>query len=144
MSSQAEKEAVPPAAPAEAVREEDIDVDLTTLSSTMVYSEVYQMLTTPDAYLGKTVRMGGAFALSCAQTDADGQPDPAFPIYYACIIADATACCSQGLEFVLAGDHQYPDDYPDPGSEITVTGTFETYTEDGNLYCRLRDATMEC
>ena len=37
-----------------------VDVDLTVLSSTMVYSEVYNMLLfTPDSYLGKTVKMMG-------------------------------------------------------------------------------------
>ena len=30
--------------------------------------------------------------------------------YFACIIADATACCSQGLEFILTGDHTYPNE----------------------------------
>ena len=63
-------------------------------------------------------------------------------IYFACVIADATACCSQGLEFVLAGEHTYPNDYPELGSEITVTGTFELYEEDGYQYCRLVDAEM--
>ena len=38
-----------------------IDVDRTTLSSTMVYSEVYNMMSEPDGYLGKTVKMDGSF-----------------------------------------------------------------------------------
>ena len=64
-------------------------------------------------------------------------------IYFACIIADATACCSQGLEFFLAGEYTYPDDYPELGTEITVSGTFETYDEDGYMYCHLVDAVFE-
>ena len=63
--------------------------------------------------------------------------------YYACLIADATACCSQGIEFVLDGDYTYPDDYPNVNSEITVTGTFDTYTEQGSLYCQLLNATIK-
>ena len=111
-----------------------IDVDLTKLSSTMVYSEVYNMIYTPDDYIGKTVKMKGQFAYyEDPETKAQ---------YFACIIADATACCSQGLEFVLAGEHSYPDDYPELGSEITVTGTFELYEEGGFQYCRLADAEM--
>ena len=35
-----------------------------------------------------------------------------------------------------------PNDYPELGSEITVTGTFELYEEDGYQYCRLVDAEM--
>lgn len=120
-----------------------IDVDLTQLSSTMVYSEVYNMMYTPENYIGKTVKMNGAFALYYQQLDENGQPDFNYPIYYACVIADATSCCSQGLEFVLNGDYSYPDDYPELGEDITVVGTFETYEEDGNKYCHLVNAVME-
>jgi hypothetical protein len=35
----------------------ELDVDLTTLTSTMVYSEVYNMVTTPEDYEGKIVKM---------------------------------------------------------------------------------------
>ncbi len=111
-----------------------IDVDLTRLSSTMVYSEVYNMMYTPNDYIGKTVKMKGQFAYY-ENPDTKAQ-------YFACIIADATACCSQGLEFVLTGEHTYPNDYPELGSEITVTGTFELYTENEFQYCRLKDATF--
>lgn len=111
-----------------------IDVDLTKLSSTMVYSEVYNMMVSPDNYTGKTVKMKGQFAYyEDPETKAQ---------YFACIIADATACCSQGLEFILTGDHTYPKDYPELGSEITVTGTFEVYTESGFQYCGLVNATL--
>ena len=114
---------------------DDLDVDLTKLSSTMVYSEVYNMMYTPNDYIGKTVKMKGQFAYyEDPETKAQ---------YFACIIADATACCSQGLEFILTGEHTYPNDYPEVGSEITVTGTFELYTENGFQYCRLKDAVME-
>lgn len=111
-----------------------IDVDLTKLSSTMVYSEVYNMMYTPGDYIGKTVKMKGQFA--CYE-DPDTKA-----LYFACVIADATACCSQGLEFVLRGENTYPDDYPGIGSEITVSGTFEVYEENGSKYCRLADAAV--
>ena len=119
----------------------DVDVDLTKLSSTMVYSEVYNMMTVSGDYIGKTVRMKGQFALYQA-TDENGQPVPE-QIYFACVIADATACCQQGLEFVLAGDYKYPDDYPELGTDITVVGTFQTYMEGQYQYCHLIDAHFE-
>ena len=34
-----------------------VDVDLTRLSSTMIYSEVYNMILTPENYIGKSVKM---------------------------------------------------------------------------------------
>ncbi len=110
-----------------------VDVDRTELSSTMVYSEVYNMVFTPEDYMGKTVKMNGTFSIY----EGDDRN------YYACLISDATACCSQGIEFVLDGDYTYPDDYPELGSEITVTGTFDTYTEGELTYCQLVDAVMQ-
>lgn len=113
-------------------RNNNVDVDLTTLSSTMVYSEVYNMVTSPDNYLGKIIKMNGLFA-----TYHDEAADT---WYFACIIQDATACCSQGIEFVLAGDYTYPQDYPKEGEEISVIGVFDTYQEGSYTYCTLRNA----
>ena len=110
-----------------------VDVDLTVLSSTMVYSEVYNMTVYPDEYLGKTVKMRGSFAYA--------KGDDKY--YFACIIADATACCSQGIEFVLADEKKFPDEYPELDTEITVTGVFDTYFEGKNMYCQLINAVME-
>ena len=111
-----------------------IDVDLTVLSSTMVYSEVYNMMTAPEDYLGKTVKMDGAFAYY--RDEATGNE------YFACIVQDATACCAQGIEFVLNGTHSFPDDYPPEGDFITVVGVFDTYWEGEYRYCTLRSAVM--
>ena len=112
----------------------NVDVDLTELSSTMIYSEVSNMVTTPDDYVGKTVKMSGQFA-SFYDESVD-------EYYFACVIADATACCQQGLEFQLAGNHSYPDDYPEEGTEITVEGTFDIYELGGQQYITLKDAKM--
>ena len=125
-------EGLPDYEPAQASGEPD--VDLTTLSSTMIYSEVYNMMYEPDRYLGKRIKMNGQFAVyENPNTGA---------VYTACIITDATACCSQGLEFVLAGEHNYPADYPERGTEITVVGTFQTYEENGYTDYHLADAEM--
>ena len=64
-----------------------IDVDLTQLSSTMVYAEVYNMMTSPETYIGKIVKMDGTFAYYHDKTTDQ--------YYFACLIQDATACCSQ-------------------------------------------------
>ena len=61
---------------------EGIDVDLTALSSTMVYSEVYNMMTSPEDYIGKTVKMKGMYSV---------YHDESTDKYcFACIIKDAT------------------------------------------------------
>ena len=113
----------------------DIDVDLTKLSSTMVYSEVYNMMVDPDSYMGKTIKMSGPFAV---YTDQESGKN-----YFACIIQDATACCAQGIEFNLDGNYSYPDDYPAVDDIITVTGVFSTYEEDGYMYATLLNAKMD-
>ena len=131
-----EKESVSAPAASESVQSTDgIDVDLTKLSSTMVYSEVYNMLYTPDDYIGKTVKMKGAFAY---YEDPETKEQ-----YFACIIADAMACCSQGLDFIPTDEYTYPDDYPELNAEITVTGAFEIYEKNGIKYCRLANAAIE-
>ena len=114
-------------------KEEKIDVDLTKMSATMVYSEVYNMLALPDDYLGQTVRMKGEF--QCYEGEERN--------YYVVLIADAMACCQQGMEFVLAGDYSFPEDYPEPGTTVTVTGVFDTYTEGEYMrFAQLIDARM--
>ena len=117
-----------------------VDVDLTVLSSTMVYSEVYNMLyNDPAHYLGKTVKARGEFSIYQLVTDGVLQPDP---VSYACIISDAAACCAEGMEFVLEGDLTYPDDYPELGTEITVIGEFQSYEENGMTWYHLVNARM--
>ncbi len=110
----------------------DVDVDLTLLSSTMVYSEVYNMIYKPDSYLGKMIRMSGTYT---SMTDPDTGN-----VYHACVIADATACCQQGIEFVLAEGYSYPGK---EGEEITVVGVLEQYTEGQYTYLHLVDAVRE-
>ncbi len=111
-----------------------IDIDLTTYSSTMVYSEVLGMVYEPDTYLGKVIKMKGNF--SVYHDDVTGKD------YFACIIQDATACCAQGIEFRLKGDPKYPEGYPEEGAEITVVGTFSTYMEGNDMYLTLKEATL--
>ena len=117
-----------------------VDVDLTVLSSTMVYSEVYNMLyNDPAYYLGKTVKARGEFSIYQLVTDGVLQPDP---VSYACIISDAAACCAEGMEFVLEGNYTDPDDYPELGAEITVIGEFQSYEENGMIWYHLVNARL--
>ena len=109
-----------------------IDVDLTALSSTMVFAEVYNMLAYPEDYLGKTIRAAGEFAV---YDDPDGR-------LYAVVVQDALACCAQGLEFVPAGEPAWPEEFPEPGQTVTVEGTFAMYRQGNFEFCHLVDASM--
>ena len=116
-----------------AEKTEKIDIDLTAMSSTMIYSEVQNMMTAPDDYIGKKVKMAGQFNVAEVGDNR----------YFACLIKDATACCASGVEFVWAGEHSYPGDYPEENAPITVTGTFTTYKEGEATYCQLKDADLQ-
>ncbi|SDN12058.1 hypothetical protein [Lachnospira pectinoschiza] len=113
-----------------------IDYDLTEMSSTMVYATVYEMMAYPSLYEGKTVKMEGQYY--ALYVDADNT------YYMYCLVSDALGCCTQGMEFVWGdGSHVYPDEYPADKTEVVVSGTFKTYTQDGNTYCCIDNATME-
>ncbi len=111
-----------------------VDLDLSKLSGTVVYSQVYNMMYDPDAYLGKVIRIAGYYS---AYEDKE-----CGVVYHACIIPDATACCAQGIEFIRGGEHRWPDDYPAEGTDIIVTGILETYAEDGMRYLCLADSEL--
>lgn len=109
--------------------EESGVVDLSLLSTTMAYSELENMTAKPDRYLGKTVKMRGAVSVYRAGDN----------VYYSCTVSDLTACCSQALEFVLEESQRYPAE----GSEVVISGVFDTYQENGSTYCYLKHAVVE-
>ncbi|MEA4934097.1 MAG: hypothetical protein VB071_11060 [Lawsonibacter sp.] len=108
------------------VKGASVDVDLTALSSTMVYAEVYNMMTNPDAYMGKTIKMSGQYTSTYLEDTKKN--------YFFVVISDATACCQQGIEFIWNGEHSYPKDYPEDESNIEVTGVFGSYQEKDQTY----------
>lgn len=119
-------------APAEAAEEDaGIDVDLTKMSSTMVYAEVSNLMYDPDPYIGKTIRMVGLTSSTVDPETGDS--------YHAVVIRDATACCASGLDYVLAEGEEYPKD----GVVAIVTGELELYDAFDTTYCRLKDATLK-
>ena len=109
-------------------------LDLSAMSASVVYGQVFDMVNNPDDYTGRMIKAKGPFAY---------YQDPATnKEYFAVLITDAMACCSQGIEFVLDDDKKYPDDYPEINEEITVTGVFNFYTEGTNKYCQLLNAQI--
>lgn len=110
------------------------DIDLTVMSSTMVYSEVFNMISKPDEYRGKIIKMKGLCSVYYSEETKK--------TYYSCIIKDATACCAQGIEFTLSEKYIEPDDYPENESEICIIGEYDTYKEKGLVYSTLKNAEL--
>ncbi len=109
-----------------------VDVDLSALSRTMMYAQAYEMIYNPESYHGKSIRMRGPFQSFADETTGETR--------CVCIIQDATACCTQGIEFELKSGQ---DDLPPQDSEVLVSGTFDSYIRDMFLICVLRDAVLE-
>ncbi len=107
---------------------EKADVDLSVLSGTMVYAEVYRIMSSPTDYVGKTMKVKGTYKASYYA--------PTQKYYSYVVVADATACCAQGFEFEWVGK-TYPEDYPKEGEKIEVVGVFGSYNELGTTYYSL-------
>lgn len=119
-------------------KDPDVDYDLTTMNSDLVYASVYQMMLSPEDFVGKSVKMRGKYFASFYELTGK--------MYHYVIIEDAAACCAQGLEFVWEdGSHVYPDEYPENESYVEVKGIFRLYQDEGDerMYCRIEDSTME-
>lgn len=115
-----------------AVYKSDGVIDLTKMSATLVYAEVYNMMNSPEDYIGREIIIEGQYMY----VNEDGKD------YFACIVKDATACCAQGIEFILGNGKTYPDDYPEDGSQVKVRGIFQIYEENGYKLCHLVDAEL--
>ncbi len=109
-----------------------VDIDLTAMSSTMVYSKVYDMMTNPTDYEGQTITLEGEFYWDYYAELAT--------TYYFVIINDATGCCPQGLEFVCTDKDI---ELPSQGSIIKMTGVFEIYQEGNNNFYRITTDSVE-
>ena len=101
--------------------DDGVDVDLTVLSSTMVYAEVFNIMSNSDDYIGKTIKAKGPYYASFY--------DVTDKYYHYIIIEDATACCTEGIEFRLNTPKKYPEDFPADDTQIEIAGVFNSYEE---------------
>ena len=108
-----------------------VDLDLSKMKNTLVYSTSIQIANDPEAYEGKTIRIRGMFFKVYSESQ-DRE-------YYSCVARDEQGCCIEGIEFVLPEGESYPEE----GEDITVSGTYSLYEEDGGLYGQLVDAKLE-
>ena len=110
------------------------EVDLTGMSSTMVFAEVYNMMVEPERYEGKTVRMTGELVT---------YPHPfTGEDCLAVIVKDALACCAQGFQFQPAQGTALPE----AGTEVTVTGIYtldNSLADQGIMMSYLAQCTVE-
>lgn len=109
------------------------DVDLSAMSGTMVYAEVYNIMLNPAKYKEKILKIRGTYRVSYYP--------PTEKFYDYVLIADATGCCAQGLEFIAA-ESISSETYPAIGAEIEIVGAFKSYEELGKTYYRIEAEFM--
>lgn len=102
-----------------------VDHDLSNMNANMIFAEIFNLVLMPDEFIGRTFRMKGNFAVYVNETSGNK--------YFSIIIPDATQCCQQGIDIICLGDMKYPEDFPKIGSEIMVTGQFNSITTDEGL-----------
>ncbi|MBR0385045.1 MAG: hypothetical protein IJI05_00690 [Erysipelotrichaceae bacterium] len=112
-------------------QKQDIDLDLTNMTSNMIFATVSNMMATPDNFADKVVRFSGYFLQS-----RDASSDK---VYNCCIVPDALACCAEGLEFVLLDGYSYPEE----GQDIMITGVFRVYYNESFSYCVIENAEIK-
>ena len=112
---------------------EEVDYDLTKMSKHSAIDFIIAMAENNESNKGQVVKISGKFNVY----EEGGMR------YFMVTLEDSEHGHTQALEFVLDGDYTYPDDYPSIGTNIIVTGTFNTYIEDGNTYCFLDKASIE-
>ena len=113
--------------------EREADMDLTILDTQMAYVQLSNMMLSPEEFIGKTVKLRGKF----------GHAEEENKEFFVCYLMDATACCSQSLEFETDEKYDYPESYPEEQSEITVFGFFDTYEYNGYTMYRLCHAEVD-
>jgi uncharacterized membrane protein YcgQ (UPF0703/DUF1980 family) len=96
------------------------NIDLTRLSATMLYAEVYNIMTAPEKYIGKTIKISGVYNLHCLGENC----------YRFLMVTDAGGCCPMGLEIFI--DDKYA--YPENGADIEVSGEVKSYETSGEAY----------
>jgi hypothetical protein len=109
-----------------------VDFDLTKMSATMIYAEVFNMLIEPEKYENKRLKIKGLFTIYNEGTNDE---------VYSVIVPDATACCQQGIEFFYNFENR-----PTSGSEIIVTGIFKIHQlseENGITYNYIQAENVE-
>lgn len=115
--------------------DKSVDLDLSTMSATAIYSEVSNMMTDPKKYVGKTIKVKGYYTVSIDPSTGER--------YTYCLIPDATECCQQGLLFKLKKGEA--SKLPAEEKRFVISGKFtlKTLPEDKNAtYVELENAKI--
>ena len=112
MTEEPEKETEETTEEGTVVTDGDVDMDLTFMSGTALYSQVYNMVNYPDEYVGQKIRVRGILSMGINSAQES---------IYGVIIPDAAGCCAEGMQILPEDENEV---LPETGEEIYVEGTF--------------------
>lgn len=101
-------------------------LDFTDMNYNIAYAKIFNILINVEQYIGRTIKFRGNFYSSEEEILNDRS--------YSVLLYDATACCQTGFQFILTGEHKYPDDYPEEMSVIEIEGTLKMKEINGFEY----------
>jgi hypothetical protein len=102
---------------------DNIDIDFTKMNALIASSQLDMVLQDMQSYVGQTMRIRGIYTPD--YWELYGIQD---------IIIECASGCPKLFSFVWTGNHVYPDDYPEIGSLIELTGVFGTFNLEGIEY----------
>lgn len=98
----------------------EFDYDIPRFSSPVAYALLTDILfENPQNYLGKTIRVQGTYQHQF--WDVSGA------IHHDVVMQLLADCCPKSIEFILSGAPTFPDDFPEHGTEIEISGVFSRY-----------------
>lgn len=100
--------------------------DLSRMSATVAYAQLYNIFLEQEKYVGQTMRLRGQYVPMRDDTGAAK--------YHFIMVYDNAACCQLGLEFLWNDPKAYPNEY----SLIELTGVFDICNDNGEKFCLLR------
>ncbi len=103
-----------------------VDYDLTKMNGLMAYSFVFEIMINPEAYIGSTIKANGFFQRGFS--DFTGRH------FNYVMVGDDTACCWNGLEFLIDGKDNTAENYPGQNVDIEVVGELKTYEAAGYTF----------
>ena len=101
-----------------------INYDLSDLNYNMFSAFTYDIMSAPEQYIGKRMKIKGNFDSSIYEGER----------YFSALIWDPTGCCPTGMDFIPPENMNYPDDFPEKDTTITVIGVLQFTEIEGQKY----------
>ena len=102
---------------------DDIDVNLSVLSATMLFAEIINIMNSPEDYLGQVIKIHGEYFNFYHEEDNEY-------IHFVQIF-DEMGCCEQGFQFRVNENFGSPEELFEIGEGIEIIGIFQSYEGEG-------------